>query len=77
MVLIQLYGGLSNQLFQDALGRRIVLDRDTVLCFESSAFRFQNRDYKLHHCHVEGSLASEEQVRRSLNGNGIHDLQSL
>jgi len=66
MVLVQLNGGLGNQLFQYALGRRIALIRDAALHFETSAFQFQNREYKLHHYNIKGSPASERDVKRFL-----------
>ncbi|HLO16357.1 MAG TPA: alpha-1,2-fucosyltransferase [Anaerolineales bacterium] len=66
MVLVQLNGGLGNQLFQYALGRKIALDRNTVPRFETSAFRTQSREYKLHHYQVKGSPATEKEVRRFL-----------
>jgi hypothetical protein len=66
MVLVQLNGGLGNQLFQYALGRRIALERNTALRFETSAFRFQRREYKLDHYYVKGSLADDKEVQRFL-----------
>lgn len=66
MVLVQLNGGLGNQLFQYALGRKIALDRNTVPRFETSAFRTQSREYKLHYFQVKGSPASEQEVGRFL-----------
>lgn len=66
MVLVQLNGGLGNQLFQYALGRKIALDRNTVPRFETSAFRTQSRQYKLHHYQVKGAPATEKEVNRFL-----------
>jgi len=64
MVLVQLNGGLGNQLFQYALGRRIAFDRDVELRFETSAFKIQSREYKLHQFNVKGSPASTNEIKR-------------
>ena len=64
MVLVQLNGGLGNQLFQYALGRRIAIDRGVELRFETAAFEIQNREYKLHHFNVKGSPASMNEIER-------------
>jgi len=64
MVLIQLNGGLGNQLFQYAFGRRIALDRKAELRFDLSAFTSQNRQYKLHYFNVIGSPASASELKQ-------------
>jgi hypothetical protein len=64
MVLVQLNGGLGNQLFQYALGRRIAFDRDVELRFETSAFKVQSREYKLHHFNIKGSPAMINEIAR-------------
>ncbi len=66
MILVQLNGGLGNQLFQYALGRRIAIDRNAALRFETSAFDSQRREYKLHHFNVKGSPASGKEVKHFL-----------
>lgn len=66
MILVQLNGGLGNQLFQYALGRRIALDKNAGLRFETSAFKVQSREYKLHHFNVKGSPASINEIKRFL-----------
>jgi tellurite resistance-related uncharacterized protein len=63
MVLVQLNGGLGNQLFQYALGRRIACDRGVELRFDTGAFAIQKREYKLHHFNVKGSLASMNEIK--------------
>ena len=62
MILVQLNGGLGNQLFQYALGRRLSLDRNTELRFDLSAFNAQKREYKLHHFKITGSPADPAEV---------------
>lgn len=64
MILVQLNGGLGNQLFQYAFGRRIALDRRAELRFDLSAFTSQNRQYKLHHFNVIGSPANASELKR-------------
>jgi hypothetical protein len=62
MILVQLNGGLGNQLFQYALGRRMSLDRNTELRFDICAFKGQNREYKLQHFKVVGSPTSPAEI---------------
>jgi hypothetical protein len=64
MVLIQLNGGLGNQLFQYAIGRRIAFDRGVELRFDTGAFAIQKREYKLQHFNVKGSPASINEIKR-------------
>ena len=47
MVIMQLTGGLGNQLFQYALGRKLALSRDNHLRFDLRTFQHQQRQYML------------------------------
>jgi hypothetical protein len=62
MIIVQLNGGLGNQLFQYALGRRLSLDKNTDLRFDVNAFKTQKREYKLHHFNVAGSQANLAEI---------------
>ena len=64
MVLVELNGGLGNQLFQYAFGRRIALDRKAELRFDLSAFTSQIRQYKLQNFHIVGSPANAAELKR-------------
>jgi hypothetical protein len=69
MTLLVLNGGLGNQLFQYALGRRIAHDRQEPLLLDISEFAHAvagktPRTYRLHHFNIQASLATPEQIQR-------------
>ena len=51
---MQLTGGLGNQLFQYALGRKLALSRDNHLRFDLRTFQHQQRQYMLGHFRIFG-----------------------
>ncbi len=64
MIIVKLMGGLGNQMFQYALGRRAALRHGTELKLDHSFLESRNtintpRDYELHHFHVQCELANE------------------
>lgn len=64
MIFIQLDGGLGNQLFQYALGRRLAYDRNVELLFDLSLLQSaqSNRQYKLNNFCVRGRPATLQEV---------------
>jgi Glycosyl transferase family 11 len=67
MVIVKIWGGLGNQMFQYALGRRIALDNNLPLKLDiTSGFRndFYNRRYSLHHFNIIEDIASSEELDR-------------
>lgn len=66
MIIVHLNGGLGNQLFQYALGRRLSKERNVLLRFDLDAYQNQNelRTYKLNHFRVKGRPASTFDMAR-------------
>lgn len=59
MIVTALNGGLGNQMFQYAVGRRIALERDDILKLEVSNFeRSPNRTYRLHAFSIKQSFCT-------------------
>jgi hypothetical protein len=66
MIVVQLNGGLGNQLFQYALGRKLALDRSSDLRFDLRSFHYQGREYKLDHFNIFGCPADSLELGREL-----------
>lgn len=69
MIIVRLTGGLGNQLFQYALGRRLALDRDIPLKLDLSWFEDPaqrgadtSRDYDLSNFRIVADIASKEEL---------------
>ena len=61
MILMRLSGGLGNQLFQYALGRRLAHDRNTDLKLDLSWFQKQTlRTYQLGALNISADIASQK-----------------
>lgn len=69
MIITRLSGGLGNQLFQYALGRKLSKDRGIPLYFDLSAFKAEGsyRKYKLYHFQIHGYPATEQQLNQFYN----------
>lgn len=66
MILVSLNGGLGNQLFQYALGRRLAIERNCPLMFDLRLFDFQAREYELEHFKIAGSPADAAALSKEL-----------
>lgn len=65
MIIVQFTGGLGNQMFQYALGRRLSLLHDVELKFTLSFYQHDPlRDFALDCFHVAGSVASGHEISR-------------
>lgn len=63
MIIVKLTGGLGNQLFQYALGRRLALEHKTNLFLDTSFFKIYNlRNYELLHFNIAESKPSLSDV---------------
>lgn len=64
MIIVRLMGGLGNQLFQYAAGRRLSHKHGVELKFDTSGFVNDplQRSYNLYHFNVCGSMANGEEV---------------
>lgn len=64
MIILKLQGGLGNQLFQYALGRRLSLDRQAPLKLDLSWFATQStRSYQLDRYQIKAQLANRVEVQ--------------
>ena len=65
MIIVQLKGGLGNQLFQYAAGRRLSLTLGVPLKLDLSFYkRHSQRTYELHQFHIEAGIATDWEVAR-------------
>jgi len=72
MIIIKIIGGLGNQMFQYALGRRIAYTRQALLKLDISGFKtYKLRKYSLKHLNIVENIASTEEVNQFINPQGI------
>ncbi len=65
MIIIKTIGGLGNQLFQYALGRRLSLERNTELFFDATWYeKPPNRKYSLDKFHTSGAVATKTDSKK-------------
>jgi hypothetical protein len=63
MVIVQIIGGLGNQLFQYAAGRRLANRLNVPLKLDVSAFEtYTLRNYKLSHFSIVGEFAKKTEI---------------
>lgn len=63
MIIVKLIGGLGNQMFQYAAGRRLAHKHNTQLKLDISSFgSYRLRRYGLHHFNIEATIATPEEV---------------
>ena len=66
MIIVNLMGGLGNQMFQYALGRRLAQDKGVTLKFDTQWFAKQNlRKIELGKFNITFQIASEEEIYRT------------
>ncbi len=70
MVIVRLTGGLGNQLFQYALGRRMAYSNGCPLKLDVSVFANDVRSYRLHHFNTVQQFASNAEIRRLAGAPG-------
>jgi hypothetical protein len=72
MIFIRLKGGLGNQLFQYALGRKIALLHNTTLKLDTTWFTIPSSDtprtYRLNNYNIIGTVASAEEIQQIEQG---------
>ncbi len=65
MIITRLKGGLGNQLFQYAIGRRIAYVNKVPLKVNASAYtKFSDRQYGLKHFNIAATIASGDEIKR-------------
>lgn len=67
MLIVRIYGGLGNQLFQYALGRALTIKHNTVLKLDLSFYNQDKsgvtyRQYGLNNFHINADIATKEEV---------------
>lgn len=69
MIIVQLKGGLGNQMFQYAMGLSLAQLRSTELKLDISYFEnYEWHSYGLHNFNIKAQLASKEEVERLKKG---------
>lgn len=77
MIIMRLMGGLGNQMFQYALGRRLSIERKTVLKLDTSWFPTQTlRTFQLDPFNIRAEIAAQSEVDRFVR-NKQRDLPSF
>lgn len=72
MIVVELVGGLGNQLFQYALGRALSVKRGLQLKLDLSSFRnYPLRDYRLGNFRIQAEIASDEDTLQCAYGRGL------
>jgi hypothetical protein len=70
MIIVQLSGGLGNQLFQYAAGKSLALHHNTILKLDVSAFNNQNaRKFELALFNIPLSIALQEEITAFTSAN--------
>jgi len=65
MIIIQLVGGLGNQMFQYAMARRLAILKETDLKFDISCFKhYEDRKYDLGCFNIAEDFASDKEIYR-------------
>jgi len=87
MIIVNLYGGLGNQLFQYAAGRQLAEKNETVLKFDIDNFkRDKRRQYGLHHFNINENFctAADKEIingktvwRKLLNKTGLSSHKAI
>ncbi len=76
MILVKLEGGLGNQMFQYALGRKLSIKTRTELALDTNLYHRDigltlPRAYGLSHFNIEARIATEEEIQRIRNPYGM------
>lgn len=72
MIVIRLMGGLGNQMFQYALGRRLALERGTALKLDLGALtQDKDRAYRLQHLAIDAGIANAAEILQAKGGAGL------
>ena len=68
MIIVELIGGLGNQLFQYAIGKRLAVINDTELVLDISSFeKYKLHNYGLMNFNIDAKIASPELLRKISN----------
>ena len=63
MIIVQLIGGLGNQMFQYAAGRRLAMRHNTEIKIDISGFKtYTLHDYRLDHFRIKNQIATNKEI---------------
>jgi hypothetical protein len=75
MIIVRLKGGLGNQLFQYAFGRKIAHLHNTALKLDTASFSISSSDtpraFRLDQFNITGTVASPEEIRQIDKGRSM------
>jgi hypothetical protein len=76
MIVVNLMGGLGNQMFQYAMGRRLALHHQTELFLDCTFLNTENplhitREYELGIFNIHAQIATEKELKKFKTSNGI------
>jgi hypothetical protein len=78
MIISRIMGGLGNQMFQYALGRRLALERDGVLKLDLSWFDVQEkRKFELNQFNIDIAVAQKDYIRELIPFSSIRLVRGL
>ncbi|MFH0892344.1 MAG: alpha-1,2-fucosyltransferase [Candidatus Falkowbacteria bacterium] len=70
MIIVKILGGLGNQLFQYAAGRRLAQIRNTKLLLDISAYEtYKLHNYSLHYFNIKEAIATERDLGLFIKNN--------
>ena len=79
MLIMKLKGGLGNQLFQYALGRRLTYSNNVQLKLDVSSYRtYSLHSYGIHHFNIVENIATEDDLKALgiMEGRGLRTIIS-
>jgi hypothetical protein len=76
MIVVHLMGGLGNQMFQYAMGRRLALHHQTELFLDCTFLEMENphhikREYELEAFRIQAQIATEKELKRFRQSNKV------
>jgi hypothetical protein len=79
MIIIKIIGGLGNQMFQYALGRRLAYENDIELKMDISAFEktYRLHSYGLNNFNIDEKIATKEDISRYSRQIGIKNIREI
>lgn len=79
MIIVRLKGGLGNQLFQYALGRRLTYFNNVQLKLDISSYKtYKLHDFGIHHFNIVENIATEDDLKAMevMEGRGLRTVLS-
>lgn len=78
MIIVELFGGLGNQLYQYALGRKLSILNNELLKLDISFYRIQqHRKYCLKYFNIVENIASENEIAALKNSTIRHENREI